>query len=241
MGTRLGIIIPAEDVGQESELQFLATPEVRIHTARVQTPERTASQRPGDIARAFVTPPRLDDAVASLAQASVDAIACAFTSSAYVLRAEGEDAVLDRVSPRTAGIPLVTSSVAVRLALEELGVQRVSILHPPWFDVTLDELGAAYFDAAGFEVASHGRFTGAPEPRRIDASDLIDYVEGVVSAHSPDAVVLAGNEFAVTRLIPALQQMLGVHVVTSNQALYQWLMQAAAGNPPPSVTTAPQK
>lgn len=225
--TRLGIVVPADDIGQESELQHLAAPDVRIHTARVETPERGDLVDPRQIAQVFATPPRLDEAVASLARAAVDAIACAFTSSAYLLGARAETAMIERVSARSRAIPLVTSTVAVRAALAELDVSRISLVHPPWFDAELDELGGAYFDAAGYEVASHRRSTGMAVPRRIDTGDLTRLVHAIVRRDRPDAVLLAGNEFATTRLVNALEEALGVHVITSNQAVYWWLMRSA--------------
>lgn len=228
--TRLGIVVPAEDVGQESELQELAASDVRIHTARVAAPERSASQDPSEIARGFVAAPRLDDAVASLVAASVDAIACAFTSSAYVLGVRGEADVIERLSARTGAAPVVTSSIAVCAALHALNVDQISLVHPPWFDARLDEHGAAYFEAAGHAVKSHQRLEGSRVPRQVDPADVIALVQAIVRRDRPDAVVLCGNEFPTARLVHTLEQSLGVHVVTSNQAVYWWLTRAT-GSP----------
>lgn len=225
--TRLGIVVPAEDVGQESELQELAGSDVRIHTARVAAPERRASRDPREIAEAFAAAPRLDDAVGSLVAASVDAIACAFTSSAYVLGARGEAAMIERLSDRTGAVPVVTSSGAVSAALQALDVVRISIVHPPWFDEGLDERGAAYFDAAGYDVISHQRLGGSAVPRRVDSADVTDLVHAIERHDRPQAVVLCGNEFPAARLVHALEQSLGIHVVTSNQAVFWWLARAA--------------
>src|SRR4051795_13454375 len=92
---RVGLLVPHADLGPESELQAMAPPGVRIHATRVPFGAMAAGGEMGptiplQAVRAFAEPPDLDDAAELLAAAPLRAIAYGFTSSAYVIGAEGE-------------------------------------------------------------------------------------------------------------------------------------------------------
>jgi maleate isomerase len=119
---RLGVLAPHADVGPESELRAMAPPDVGIHAARVMF----GGIRPGGVmdptiplapVRAFAEPPHVDEAVDQLAAAPLAAIAYAFTSSAYVIGASGEAAMLDRLAARARGLPVVATCAATVEAL----------------------------------------------------------------------------------------------------------------------------
>src|ERR671928_1258082 len=83
---RIGVLTPHADVGPESELQAMAPPGVVIHAARVPFGAMAAGGAmdptiPMAPVKAFAEPPHVDDAVALLAAAPVQAIGFGFTSS----------------------------------------------------------------------------------------------------------------------------------------------------------------
>src|SRR5919206_466411 len=97
---RVGVLTPHADVGPESELRAMAPPDVGIHAARVPFGAMAAGGAmdptiPLAPVRAFAEPPGVDDATERLAAAPLAAVAFAFTSSAYVIGAAGEAAMLD--------------------------------------------------------------------------------------------------------------------------------------------------
>ena len=51
-------------------------------------------------------------------------------------------------------VPVDGTSAAMVSALHTLGVERLQLVHPPWFGPEMNELGAAYFRHAGFEVVA---------------------------------------------------------------------------------------
>jgi maleate isomerase len=184
--------------------------------------------------RAFAQPPHVDDAAELLAAAPLDAIAFGFTSSAYVIGAGGEAEMLARLEHRTRGIPVVATCAAGIAALRALGVRRVALFSPPWFDAALDALGRGYYEAAGYEIVHAGPCELPSDQRRIVPSELYAWV----CEHTPgdaEAVVIGGNGFRAVGVISALEQHLERPVVTANQAMF-WAALAAAGADPTAVT-----
>lgn len=221
--TRLGVLTPHGDVGPESELRAMAPPDVGIHAARVMF----GAMRPGGTmdptiplapVRAFAEPPYVDEAVDQLAAAPLAAIAYAFTSSAYVIGVSGEAAMLERLAARARGLPVVATCAATVDALHALGVVRMGLIDPPWFDAGLNDLGRAYYTDAGFEVSFAAPCGLASGQTLIQPGDLHDWV----AEHVPDdveAAVLGGNGFRAVGVIEKLEATLGRPVLTANQAL----------------------
>src|SRR5207253_8244736 len=102
--------------------------------------------------RAFAEPPFVDDAVELLAAAPIDSIAFGFTSSAYAIGAGEETAMLQRLTDRAGGIPVVAPCAASIEALSRFGAGSIALFSPPWFDAELNALGRSYYEQAGFEV-----------------------------------------------------------------------------------------
>src|SRR5918998_1653307 len=86
------------------------------------------------------------------AMAPLKAITYGFTSSAYVIGAEGEDEMIARLERRTRGIPVVATCKAAVEGLRVLGARRIALIDPPWFDTELNTMGRGYYESAGFEV-----------------------------------------------------------------------------------------
>jgi maleate isomerase len=150
----------------------MVPPEVAIHAARVPFGAMAAGGRmdptiPLAPVSAFAEPPHLDDAAKLLAAAPLDAIAYGFTSSAYVIGAKGEDAMIARLERRTRGIPVVTPCAAAVEGLQALGASRIALVDPPWFDAQLNQLGRRYYESAGFEVV-HSAPCGLPSDQAKD-------------------------------------------------------------------------
>lgn len=114
---RIGVITPHADVGPESEFRAMAPEEIGVHAARV--PLGVYKRSRGEMGptiglepvRAFAESPDLEEAVKLLAAAPLHVIAYAFTSSAYVLGAEGETAMVERLRARSGAVPVGKSVV----------------------------------------------------------------------------------------------------------------------------------
>jgi maleate isomerase len=231
---RIGVLTPHADVGPESELRAMAPLDVGIHAARVPF----GAMAPGGgmdatiplaPVRAFAEPPGVDDAAELLAGAPVDALAFAFTSSAYVIGATGEAEMLDRLRGRARGLPVVATCAATTDALRALGASRLAVLDPPWFDAELNSLGKAYYEAAGFTVVFSSPCDLPSDQALIRPADLHDWAKRSVP-DAAEAVAIGGNGFRAVGVIDALEADLGRPVLTANQVLL-WAALRAASSP----------
>jgi maleate isomerase len=229
--TRIGLLTPHADVGPESELQAMAPAEVTIHSARVEFDAMAPGGGmdptiPLAPVRAFAEPPNVDEAVAQLAAAPVRAIAFGFTSSAYAIGHAGEASMIERLGRRSRGIPVVATCAAAVEALGTFDVERLALIDPPWFDLELDGLGAAYFEDQGFEVVYHEPCGLPSDQTKVQPAELYDWARG----HVPDtaqAVFIGGNGFRAVGVIESLERELRRPVLTANQVLLWAALQAA--------------
>jgi maleate isomerase len=232
---RIGVLTPHADVGPESELKAMAPSDVAIHATRVPfgamsargTMDPTIPLAP---VRTFAEPPHLDNAAELLAVAPLDAIAYGFTSSAYVIGMEGEDEMTARLERRTRGIPVVAVCKATVEGLRMLGARRIALLDPPWFDTELNALGRRYYESAGFEVLYSSPCGLPSDQAKITPSDLHAWISEHVPADA-EAIVISGNGFRAVGAIAALEEDLGLTVVTANQALLWAALRAADADP----------
>ena len=111
--------------------------------------------------------------------------------------------------------------------LRVLGVERIALVDPPWFDAELNELGAAYFRGQGFDVVSSASADLSQDPRQIDAASVFEWASRNV-VDEMEAVFMAGNGFRAAAAIAPLEAALGRPVLTSNQVLL-WNVLAKRG------------
>jgi maleate isomerase len=227
----IAIVTPHAAVGPEQELPAMA-PGMTIRVVRVPVEvgaAGTAGAPPTSPAglRALTAPPVLDEAVELVLAEPVDVIAYASTSSAYALGFDGEFAMLARLSRRT-GVPVVGTCAAAVRALRLLGAQRVALVHPPWFDHELNELGAAYFWSQGFQVVMSASAGLAADSDLIEPAAVVEWGARQVPGDA-EAIFIGGNGFRAAAAIDALEGRSGRPVLESNQLLL-WEILAQTGS-----------
>jgi maleate isomerase len=230
--TRIGVLVPHADVGPESEFRAMLPAGIGLHASRIPFAAMRAGGEmdpkiPHGPVVSFTDPPFADDAAELLAAAPLDAIGCAFTSSAYKLGPRGEAAFMARLERRTRGIPLVSTCAAAVTALRDLGAERLALVNPPWFDTELDTLGAEYFAAQGFRVVHHGAYEIDGGPRTVTPDGLASRLTELVAVSGPDAVFVAGNGLRAVGVIERVERDTGVLVLTANQVLLRQTLRAA--------------
>jgi maleate isomerase len=212
-------------------MRAMAPTDVGIHGARAAFGAMAAGGAmdptiPLAPVRAFAESAEVERAVELLAAAPLDAIAYGFTSSAYVVGPAGEQAMLERLQKVAGAIPVVATGDAFVRAVQRLGVERPALFSPPWFDTELNALGRAYFEEAGFEVVAAASCELPSGQTLVTPAALFDWVR----AHTPasaDVVVIGGNGLRAVGVIDALEQTLGLPVLTANQALLWAALEAA--------------
>lgn len=229
---RIGVLTPHLDPVPESEFQALAPHGVSIHAARVPLgmmgPDGKIIPRVDpEIAKAFSEGPAVDNAAALLAAVSPSAVVYAFTSSSYILGAEGDSRLRERLEKEMNSTPVVIQTSALVTALRALGTDRIALIHPPWFSPELDRLGADYFEKEGVFVAYHG-----PAQLRSDYGDIRpEHIFDWATRHVPenaDALVIGGGGFRAIGAIRALEEALCRPVLSANQASF-WCALRASG------------
>jgi maleate isomerase len=234
-GDRLtvGVVTPHAATGPEVELPAMTRGRVTTVVSRTvllretsQALSRTAAPAHAEL-RASTEPAALDRAAVAFRDRTLAAVAHASTTSGYVIGHREEADLVERLSQRF-GVPAVASCASAAAALQTHAIRRVQLVHPPWFDDDLDELGAAYFRSRGFDAVVT-KAVGLPDdPARSDARRIIDWVEHHVEDRA-EAVFLAGNGFRAAAAVEELESRTGRLVLEANQALL-WGILTATGS-----------
>lgn len=225
----IGVLTPHAAIGPEEEFQTMAPGQVMTRVVRIPGDDRALSEAPPTSpagVRALATPTRLAEAAEHLITAPIDVIGYASTSSGYVLGFDDETALVSGVSRRI-GVPVAPTCASAVLALYEFDVTRIALVHPPWFDDDLNELGAAYFEDKGFRVVASMSADLANDPDRIEPAAVQDWASRKVTRDA-EAVFIGGNGFRAARAIEPLEAKIGRLVLESNQVLL-WRLLAHAG------------
>jgi maleate isomerase len=222
------VLTPHAAVGPEEELLAMA-PDITIRVVRIRGKIEGAEEPPTSPVglRALTAAPVLDEAVELAVAEPIDAIAYASTTSAYAIGFEDEVAMLARLS-RRAGIPVVGTCASAVRVLRLLDARRIALMHPPWFDEELNQLGASYFGSQGFEVVSSASADLAPDPDRIEPAAVVEWGSRQIPPDA-DAVFIGGNGFRAAAAIDALERRTGCLVLESNQLLL-WEILAQTGS-----------
>lgn len=223
---RLGLVVPSNNTTVEPEIAQLAPPGVAAFASRVMVAE---TNDPAEKTKTILgMHDRLDEAVLEVASLQPAAIAYACTSGSFLDGKGSDRSVCDRLSG-LAGVPFVTASTAVVLALRSLGAERVALATPYIAEVSSG--ARRYLEEAGISVVAHrdlnllsnldkGRLGPEASEQLVRSMDLA----------GADAVFISCTNWRTLDAIAALEPDLGVPVISSNLAT-MWLLLALAGVP----------
>jgi maleate isomerase len=227
---RIGVVTPHVATGPEAEFPVMAPGRITTRVARIPVDTAAADVMAGPptavAARTLTASPHLDRAVEDLAADGVEVIGFASTSSAYLIGFDDEARMVARIS-RHAGVPAAATCASALLALRVLAAARIALIHPPWFDEKINQLGAAYFQSQGVQVVSVASADLPLDPDRIEPRAVYEWTSRHVRADA-DAIFLGGNGFLASGAIEALEVTLGRSVLTANQVLL-WALLGQSG------------
>jgi maleate isomerase len=223
----VGVITPHAAIGPAEEFEVIAPGRLATRVVRVPVGASDASAAPtAPAALAELTSSRfLDEAVDALAEGPLDVLGYASTSTAYAIGFAAETAMLSRVAARSR-VPAAGTCASAVLALETLGVERIALVHPPWFDDELNRLGAAYFASRGLHVVSAASAELSQEPAAIEPGNVVEWTLAHVTDDA-DGIFIGGNGFRAAGAIEPLESALGRPVLESNQVLLWNLLRRA--------------
>jgi maleate isomerase len=213
----VGIITPHVAPGPEVELPAMTGGRVSAVVSRTDPS-----------LRASTTDAALDQARDDFRGTRIEAVAHASTTTGYVIGAGEEAALVERLSARF-GVPAVAACAAAVAALRSQQVERVQLVHPPWFIDDFDALGPAYFHEQGFDPVLTKAVDLPQDPRSIHPRTVIDWIEPHLDPRA-DALFLAGTGFRTAAAVADLEQRTGRLVLTANQTLL-WAVLAARDTP----------
>jgi maleate isomerase len=210
---RIGILLPPANTAMEDEIPPFLPPDVRVSFNRLSREGRTLSpQSLLSMARS------IGRAAGDLSWCEPDIMVYGCTSGTF-LDGIGNEAALARQITEQTGISALTTSTAVIDALRAVGAQRVFMITPYPDAVSLHEVEfLAHYD---IEVAAWDSFRCelSAEVPVIAATEVtalaLRHREAIIGC---DALFVSCTNLKVMGEIAEMERLLGVPVVTSNQA-----------------------
>jgi len=217
MGTRIGLIVPSSNSVMEVDFYRRLPASVTLHTGRMYLEETTPE------GEAVMLDDHLPDAIADIASVRPDAVVFGCTS-ASVLRGNSYEAqLMTRIAEQTAAEALSVAA-SVRRAILARGARRVGVI-TPYVDA-LNEKIRESLEADDLDVAAiHGM--GITENFAIAGIEPEEIARFAVDCFSDEAIDLLFASCTNLRALEAreaIEQELGVPVVTSNHAALEWVL-----------------
>jgi maleate cis-trans isomerase len=221
-----GVLIPSTNTTVEIEYSRLLPADLQVHVGRLGKSGNTP----------FL--PSLDADVAYqahlLGTAKVEVVALAQTSAS--LFADDYDAVTIRRMQDGAGVPALTSAMAIGEAVHALGARRIALVSP-YSDAVIGRAKHYYESKHGLEVVALEGF-GATDAYAIGKLGAENARDAFARIDRPgiEVLVVPGGNFPTMAHIAAWEQMFGKPVVTTNQAaLWAMLRVMRIGEPLPGL------
>lgn len=183
----IGLFTPQANTTVEPEMQILLPHGITAITARLTSPQDTIEARLIDY---YDT---LEGSLIQFANAPINTVAIGCTGASYLVGRDREAELVDRWSHR-AGVPVITTGLAVVDALNALGARKVGFVscYPP----TLTEASNAYWASHGFEIGQiAGSFNEDSDFHPIYSLLASNAAEALAKLRRPehDAIVMLGT------------------------------------------------
>jgi maleate isomerase len=221
-----GVLIPSTNTTVEIEYSRLLPPDLQVHVGRLGKGGNTPFS------------PSLDADVAYQAKllgtAKVEVVALAQTSAS--LFADDYDVVTVQRMQEGAGVPALTSAVAIGQAVRALGARRIALVSP-YSQEVIGRAKRYYESRHGLEVLAMEGF-GATDAYAIGQLGAENARDAFARIGRPEIEVLVvpGGNFPTMAHIAAWEQEFGKPVITTNQAaLWAMLQVMRIGDPLPGL------
>ena len=144
----------------------------------------------------------------------LDVIAYCCTSCATNL---GNNVVCENINLGRPGVPAINPALAGQKALKSIGAKKIGLV-TPYIEEVSDSV-AGYFEGFDIEVLNNVcmRCTSDYEISRVSDQTMVD--AAVEASKGADAIFMSCAAFPATRVIKQVEELTGLPVVTSNQAM----------------------
>ncbi|RLF90464.1 maleate cis-trans isomerase [Thermococci archaeon] len=206
---RIGLIVPSSNTTMEMELHEALPEGVSLHTARMPLKGVTEEELLKMSALAVESAKLLKDA-------DVDLILYGCTSGSFIGGENFENELEEKIEDEVK-IPVVTTSSAILAALNALEAQQILVLTP--YTEEINKREREFLEANEFEVLDI-RGMGIVENTKIGRLEPYEAyrLAKAMFTEEADALFISCTNFRTFEIIEALEDDLGVPVVTSNQA-----------------------
>jgi maleate isomerase len=222
IGTRatMGVIVLETDETLEPEFaKVMALDGVALYHSRIPMvpeirPETLARMEEDLPASARLLPPSLD----------FDVIGYGCTSASTVIGSENVARAIQTVFPNAkVSDPLA----AIIAAGHHLGAKRLGFITP--YVPEVSGRMRQKLEDAGFEIAGFGSFEEGNDQvvARITEASISEAAENVAAAAPCDAIVISCTNLRCLKIISAIEEKIGVPVISSNQALAWHMLRLA--------------
>jgi maleate isomerase len=213
--TRIGLVVPPGNVAMERELAGYLAPGVVMNVNRLSRPTPAVTK---ESLLAMIG--SVDQAVQSLAmcfpQPQIIIYGC--TSGSFVSGPGKETEIAKRITAHV-GIPAVTTSTAVLMALEALSIKRLFLLTPYVQHVTQHEIDM--LEHYGHTIGGVDSFNcdDTRDIAKISTQQVAERMQHQAAAvEDCDGVLISCTQLLTMDRIEAIERSLGKPIVTSNQS-----------------------
>ena len=209
-GHRIGMILPSVNIRMEPEYYRCKELEnFNFYSTRVMLDDTTE-----ETLRAMEKD--LEQAARMIATVFPEAVIYGCTSGSFISGSGGNSHIIDTIES-ICHCPAVTASQAMVQSMQELGVQKITLVTPYTDDI--NEKEKDFFQANGIQVAAMRglQIVEAEDLRTRSAEDIVQLVQSTDVPES-QAVFISCANVEGFHICDALERRLGKPVVTSNIA-----------------------
>lgn len=211
---RIGLIYMHSSIVMESEFNEMSPQGVSVHTTRIVLPKADLQglTRLGESEE-------IERCTALLCAAPINVVIFGGTSASFIKGLGWDESIVNRMEAHSNGITATTTSTASVRALKRVNAKRIAIATPYVDEV--NERARVFFSENGFEVTDmrglqldddHAiGYTSLEEVYRLGRS---------LDVAGADALFISCTNLQTIGVIEALEQDLGVPVVTAIQASF---------------------
>lgn len=224
-GGLFGLLSPQSNPVAEPEIRILLPAAAAVVAARLTSSRGLLRERLLEYGE------RLGETVNAFGDMALDAVGVACTGSSYGINGATEQQHRTEALATQKGYPLITAAQAVEMALRHLRVRRIALVSP--YPAWLTEACKGHWEGRSIEVSAvlqlslrrsdshrHGIY-------ELCSSDVLDALRSFQTPGA-EAIVLSGTGMPSLRVIPTLERMRKVPVLSSNLCL-AWALARLTG------------
>jgi maleate cis-trans isomerase len=214
---RIGLILPADNVLMEPELNALPLPGVSFHGLRLTSTEPDAMRR------------QAVEQASAIRELGLDAVVYACAETSFNGGSTVRETLAETIQ-RECGVPVVTATNALLAALRHTGARDLALATPysaesgAILEKTLTDHGHR------ITASRHRDFSlESPDPRvwfltNRQPSTLAYAIAKSVDRPEADTVVVVSTNFSTLPIVAQLETDLGKRVITTNQSILWWCL-----------------